>query len=73
MDCYVCARAGRKETAVAICRHCNVALCMTHLAELQGVNQGGMSWTCDHKMPTQGHPRSQSKASPSKSVTSESL
>ena len=52
VDCYVCVTAGGKETAVAICRHCYVALCITHLAELelQGVNPGGMS-TCDHKMP----------------------
>lgn len=53
MNCYVCARADKEETAVAICRFCSVALCVAHLAELQRVNQGGISWTCDHKMPTQ--------------------
>ncbi len=51
MDCYVCACEGEEKKAVALCRHCSVALCMKHLAELQTHNQGGMRYTCDHSVP----------------------
>ena len=51
MDCYVCACEGEEKKAVALCRHCSVALCMKHLEELQTHNQGGMRYTGDHSVP----------------------
>ena len=48
MDCYVCACEGEEKKAVALCRHCSVALCMKHFAELQTHRPGGMNYSCDH-------------------------
>jgi hypothetical protein len=33
MNCYVCDSMGRAADAVAICRHCGVALCREHVDE----------------------------------------
>ncbi len=31
MNCYVCDSGGRSAEAVAICRHCGIALCREHI------------------------------------------
>ena len=51
MNCYVCAKQGREQVAVAVCQSCGVALCMHHLAERQTHNQGGMKYGCNHSLP----------------------
>ena len=51
MDCYVCACEGEENKAVALCRHCSVALCMKHLEALQTHTQGGMIYGCNHGVP----------------------
>lgn len=51
MDCYVCACEGEEKKAVALCRHCSVALCMNHLEDLQTHTQGGMRYGCKHRVP----------------------
>ena len=51
MNCYVCAKQGKEQSAVALCRSCSVALCMDHLAELQTHSRGGMKYGCNHSLP----------------------
>ncbi len=58
MDCYVCACDDEEKKAVALCRHCSVALCMKHLEELQIVSPGGMRYSCNHSMPRPPEPSS---------------
>jgi hypothetical protein len=49
MDCYECAKAGTKTTAVAICRSCSAGLCLTHLREAAAtVGPGGLNVVCRH-------------------------
>lgn len=52
MNCYVCAGEGREQAAVGLCRHCQVALCMDHLAEARTHGRGGMHVTCSHLVPS---------------------
>lgn len=33
MQCYLCDSVGRATEAVAICRHCGLALCRNHIDE----------------------------------------
>jgi Uncharacterized protein conserved in archaea (DUF2180) len=33
MNCYMCDAGGKATPAVAVCRHCGVALCRTHFDE----------------------------------------
>lgn len=51
MNCYVCATRERQTSAVAICRHCQVGLCMDHLAEARRFSAGGMRYACAHVLP----------------------
>ena len=53
MNCYVCEYDAQIPTpAVAICKNCGVALCMTHLAEMQANRPGGTEMGCPHVLPT---------------------
>ncbi len=51
MNCYVCARQGTTEPAVAVCAACYVGLCVTHLGEAEGHEVGGTKYTCRHVLP----------------------
>lgn len=51
MNCYVCARNGKTEAAVAVCRNCFVGLCIAHLAEAQDYQVGGTRFDCEHVLP----------------------
>lgn len=48
MNCYVCAREGQTRPAVGLCRHCQVALCMTHHRRAQEESRGGARVACSH-------------------------
>ena len=50
MNCYVCVQSGQEQTAAGICRFCSVALCASHMADVQKHNQGGMHYTCNHRI-----------------------
>jgi hypothetical protein len=51
MKCFVCARAGANQSAVAICPHCNVGLCMVHVSETaREPGPGGMRLSCGHNV-----------------------
>ena len=52
MRCYECAREGRVETAVALCRSCLVGLCARHreLTASAG-GPGGTAIGCMHEQP----------------------
>jgi hypothetical protein len=49
MNCYPCATQGRTTASVALCKHCNAALCMTHVeaANDYRTHQPGLV-SCDH-------------------------
>lgn len=50
MNCYVCAQSDKQQIAVGVCRFCGVALCTEHVADVQKHNQGGMHYTCNHRI-----------------------
>jgi hypothetical protein len=33
MNCYVCQTEGRTTSSVALCQHCQAALCMSHVRD----------------------------------------
>lgn len=50
MHCYVCDDEGQATPAVALCKHCGVALCRAHLdEELANAGPGGTDLTCSHE------------------------
>jgi hypothetical protein len=51
MNCYVCDMSSTEVQAVAICQHCGVGLCKSHLHEdLVGPRANGMSRRgCTHQ------------------------
>jgi len=58
MICYVCAQMAEERPAVGLCRHCQIGLCLDHLAEAQNHNRGGMHLSCNHKLrPGRSVPR----------------
>jgi hypothetical protein len=49
MLCHECARTGRREPAVALCRSCLIGLCGAHLAE-EDLRAGGLPrFGCHHQ------------------------
>jgi hypothetical protein len=62
MNCYVCVLEHATSTAVAICSHCGVALCMQHLREAQSYSIGGMKYDCPHGQAKAAEPVSQPRA-----------
>jgi predicted nucleic acid binding AN1-type Zn finger protein len=49
MQCYECAKAGRSEEAVAICRSCSAGLCLRHVRETAAYGANLTSWaSCPH-------------------------
>jgi hypothetical protein len=51
MHCFECAKAGTTVAAVAICRHCGVALCFEHLVEADRWSIAGTHEGCRHVVP----------------------
>ena len=51
MNCFECAKANDTVSAVAVCDHCGVGLCLDHLIEARGYRVGGTIWTCRHDLP----------------------
>lgn len=49
MNCHECALAGKTTTAVSICPHCGVGLCLEHLREAQAYRVGGTTYGCPHQ------------------------
>ncbi len=52
MNCYVCATRGTDRSAVALCPHCFVGLCLAHVAEAQRPGPGGLQLGCRHGLLT---------------------
>lgn len=50
MNCYECALRGETGSAVASCGHCQVGLCLEHLAEAQRYRVGGTLFGCPHDL-----------------------
>jgi hypothetical protein len=49
MKCFVCARAGDDDSAVALCPHCNAGLCLVHVGEAaRDSGPGGLRLSCGH-------------------------
>ena len=50
MNCYACDASGTTKAAVAICRHCGVAMCRAHLDEdlLLARPHGMIRHACTH-------------------------
>lgn len=50
MNCYVCATKDMRDVpAVALCRHCDAGLCLTHLRVAASTQQaGGLNLACTH-------------------------
>ena len=51
MHCFECAKDGKIAAAVAICRHCGVALCFEHLVESDRSSIAGTHEGCQHVVP----------------------
>ena len=51
MNCFECAKANDSVTAVAVCRHCSVGLCLDHLIEASEYRVAGTVFGCPHGMP----------------------
>lgn len=51
MNCYLCDSAGQAAPAVAVCSHCGIALCRTHLDQdlLATRAQGVVRRGCTHQ------------------------
>lgn len=49
MICHECARQGRSEPAVALCRSCLIGLCPAHLAEEERRAGGLPRFGCHHR------------------------
>jgi len=57
MNCYECMVAGKTVTAVAICQHCGVGLCLEHLRKAQAYHAGGTLYGCPHQPAGTGRPQ----------------
>ena len=51
MNCFECAKANDTVSAVAVCDHCGVGLCLDHLIEARRYRVGGTIWACPHDLP----------------------
>lgn len=51
MNCYICATSKEERSAVAICPHCFVGVCLEHLRQGQQPSAGGMRFGCRHSLP----------------------
>jgi hypothetical protein len=51
MNCFECAKANDSVPAVAVCRHCNVGLCLDHLIEASEYRVAGTTFGCSHEIP----------------------
>jgi hypothetical protein len=51
MNCFECAKANDTVSAVGICHHCGVGLCLDHLTEASEFRVGGTLYGCDHTIP----------------------
>jgi hypothetical protein len=51
MNCFECAKVNDAVSAVAICQHCGVGLCLDHLIEAHEFVVGGTHYTCLHEVP----------------------
>lgn len=51
MNCFECARANDTASAVAICQHCGVGLCLDHLIEATHFSVAGTHEGCPHEIP----------------------
>jgi hypothetical protein len=66
MECYVCARGGVSQPAVALCKICGAGLCIGHLRDTaRQLDSGSLQPTCTHrtwldKGPSREHLRSAS-------------
>ena len=52
MSCYECATQGESVAAVAICKHCGVAMCLKHFRMAQDYRVGGTTYGCRHNEST---------------------
>jgi hypothetical protein len=52
MFCHECARRGRAEPALALCRSCLIGLCAAHLAEEERRAGGLPRFGCHHQPDT---------------------
>lgn len=53
MHCYECACRNEETHAVAVCRHCMVALCLQHLVESQrSFTRDNPGTGCKHQSPS---------------------
>jgi Uncharacterized protein conserved in archaea (DUF2180) len=52
--CYMHVLQSREISAVAICTHCGVGLCLEHLVEREAPTAGGTRLDCPHVLPTPG-------------------
>ncbi len=51
MDCFECSKAHHTVSAVGVCRHCGVGLCLDHLVEANEFRVGGTTFACPHALP----------------------
>jgi hypothetical protein len=51
MNCFECAKVNDAVSAVAVCDHCGVGLCLDHLIEVREFRVGGTHFGCPHAMP----------------------
>lgn len=52
MNCFECAKTSDTLSAVGICHHCGVGLCLDHLVEARGFRVGGTLYACSHALPS---------------------
>jgi hypothetical protein len=54
MSCHECARIGRREPAIALCRTCLIGLCEAHLTEEERRAGGLPRFGCHHQPDPRG-------------------
>jgi len=52
MNCYMCAREGRNQEAVAVCKYCSVGLCLDHLEADCAFSYPAPRYSCNHPSPS---------------------
>ncbi len=51
MNCFECAKVNDTVSAVGVCHHCGVGLCLDHLVEARDHRAGGTLFGCRHTVP----------------------
>jgi hypothetical protein len=62
--CHECWMEGLEAPAVALCRHCSVALCKAHLVASFRGQPGGLGPCCRHRPDAPAHPAAVAAAAP---------